>query len=159
MRARLRSSWRRAASHSHIVARGKRSSGGSGFVASTLAMGQTQASRQVARLDTQKILASDWTAKLEVCGGHRRTDAGGKTIWLKLVNPTETKIRPHVKVRADANPLDPHWHDYFEDRAFFKKFGIHRKEAGLKPLSEPAWPSRGLCIGLSRMKGNFHVRF
>jgi RNA-directed DNA polymerase len=54
------------------------------------------------------------------------------------VNPTETKIRRHVKVRADANPFDPHWHDYFEDRAFFRKFGIHRQEAGLKPSSEPA---------------------
>ena len=71
-----------------------------------------------------------------------RTPAG-KPVWLKLVNPTETKIRPHVKVRAAANPHDPHWHDYFEDRAFFKKFGIHRREAGLKPSSEPAPPTRG----------------
>jgi len=66
-----------------------------------------------------------------------RTSAG-KPVWLRLVNPTETKIRRHVKVRADANPFDPHWHDYFEDRAFFRKFGIHRQEAGLKPSSEPA---------------------
>jgi len=66
-----------------------------------------------------------------------RTPAG-KPVWLRLVNPTETKIRRHVKVRADANPFDPHWHDYFEDRAFFRKFGIHRQEAGLKPSSEPA---------------------
>jgi len=29
------------------------------------------------------------------------------------------------------------------DRAFFKKFGIHRREAGLKPSSEPAPPTRG----------------
>jgi hypothetical protein len=66
-----------------------------------------------------------------------RTPAG-KPVWLRLVNPTETKIRRHVKVRADANPFDPHWHDYFEDRAFFRKFGIHRQEAGLKSSSEPA---------------------
>jgi RNA-directed DNA polymerase len=62
----------------------------------------------------------------------------GKPVWLRLVNPTETKIRRHVKVRADANPLDSRWHDYFEDRAFFRKFGIHRSEAGLNPSSEPA---------------------
>jgi RNA-directed DNA polymerase len=48
-----------------------------------------------------------------------------------LVNPTETKIRRHVKIRAEANPLDPQWRGYFEDRAFFKKLGIHRHEAGL----------------------------
>jgi RNA-directed DNA polymerase len=63
---------------------------------------------------------------------------GGKPLWLKLVNPTETSIRRHVKIRGDANPLDPRWRAYMEDRAFFKKFGIHRQEAGLKPSSEPA---------------------
>jgi hypothetical protein len=62
---------------------------------------------------------------------------------LKLVNPTETGTRPHVKVRAEANPHDPRWHGYFEDRAFFKKFGIHRREAGLKSSSEPAPFARG----------------
>ena len=59
-----------------------------------------------------------------------RTPAG-KPVWLRLVYPTETKIRRHVKIRADANPLDPQWRGYFEDRAFFKKLGIHRHEAGL----------------------------
>ncbi len=68
---------------------------------------------------------------------------GGKPLWLKLVNPTETSIRRHVKIRGEANPLDPRWRAYFEDRAFFRKFGIHRREAGLKPSSEPAPPSRG----------------
>jgi RNA-directed DNA polymerase len=63
---------------------------------------------------------------------------GGKPLWLKLVNPTETSIRRHVKIRGEANPLDPRWRAYMEDRAFFKKFGIHRHEAGLKPSSEPA---------------------
>jgi len=62
----------------------------------------------------------------------------GKPVWLKLVKPTETKIQRHIKIRADANPFDPQWHDYFEDRAFFRKFGIHRQEAGLEPSSEPA---------------------
>jgi len=32
---------------------------------------------------------------------------------------------------------------YFENRAFFKQFGIHRREAGLKPSSPSAPPSRG----------------
>jgi RNA-directed DNA polymerase len=71
------------------------------------------------------------------------TDTGkrtpsGKPLWLKLVNPTETSIRRHVIIRGEANPFDPRWCAYFEDRAFFKKFGIHRREAGLKPSSEPA---------------------
>jgi RNA-directed DNA polymerase len=63
---------------------------------------------------------------------------GGKPLWLKLLNPTEISIRRHVKIRGQANPFDPCWRAYFEDRAFFKKFGIHRREAGLKPSSQPA---------------------
>jgi RNA-directed DNA polymerase len=55
----------------------------------------------------------------------------GKPVWVRLVYPTETKIRRYVKVRAEANPLDPQWRGYFEDRAFFKKLGIHRHQAGL----------------------------
>lgn len=57
----------------------------------------------------------------------------GQPIWLKLVYASDTKIRRHVKIRAEANPHDPDWQDYFEERAFFKKFGIHRYEAGIKP--------------------------
>jgi RNA-directed DNA polymerase len=68
--------------------------------------------------------------------GKRMTN--GKPIWLKLVNPTQTGIQRHVKIRAEANPFAPCWRAYFEDRAFFKKFGIHRQEAGLKPSSQPA---------------------
>jgi RNA-directed DNA polymerase len=57
--------------------------------------------------------------------------SNGKPIWLKLVQPTTISIRRHPKIRGEANPFDPSWGAYFEDRAFFKKFGIHRREAGL----------------------------
>ena len=56
----------------------------------------------------------------------------GKPIWLKLARASETKIRRHLKIRAEANPFDPDWQDYFAERAFRKKFGIHRHEAGIK---------------------------
>jgi RNA-directed DNA polymerase len=55
----------------------------------------------------------------------------GKPFWFRLASPTETRIRRHVKIRAEANPFDPRWGDYFEDRAFFKRLGIHRRQAGL----------------------------
>ena len=55
----------------------------------------------------------------------------GNPVWLRLVYAGETKIRRHVKIRAEANPLDPQWRGYFEDRAFFKKFGLHLHEAGI----------------------------
>jgi RNA-directed DNA polymerase len=63
--------------------------------------------------------------------GERTPD--GKPKLFRLVDPTETRIRRFVKVKAEANPFDPCWRDYFEDRAFFKRMGIHRHEAGIKP--------------------------
>jgi hypothetical protein len=39
-----------------------------------------------------------------------------------------------VKIKADVNPFDPGWRSCLEDCAFFKQFGIHRHEAGVKPL-------------------------
>jgi RNA-directed DNA polymerase len=58
--------------------------------------------------------------------------ADGKPVWLRLTYAGETKIRRHVKVRQDANPFDPQWRPYFEERAFQKKFGLTRQQAGIK---------------------------
>jgi RNA-directed DNA polymerase len=57
----------------------------------------------------------------------------GKVVWFKLVNPVETKIHRHRKIKGAANPFDPHWRPYFEDRAFFKKFGVHRPQTRRNP--------------------------
>lgn len=64
--------------------------------------------------------------------GQRTPD--GKVIWRKLYKTTDTSIRRHPKIRGKANPFAPSWRAYFEDRAFFKKFGIHRQEAGLETV-------------------------
>ncbi len=58
----------------------------------------------------------------------------GNPVWLRLVYAGETRIRRHVKIRRDANPFDPQWQDYFAERAFHKKFGITRQQAGIKSL-------------------------
>ena len=68
----------------------------------------------------QTVGTRKWTFAADT--GERTPE--GKPIWLKLVYATNTKIRRHVKIRAEANPFDPDWHGYFEERAFFKKFGI-----------------------------------
>jgi RNA-directed DNA polymerase len=73
--------------------------------------------------------ARNWTFAADT--GKRTSE--GKPIWLKLACASDTKIRRHLKIRADANPFDPCWQDYFAGRAFYKKFGIHRHEAGIKP--------------------------
>jgi hypothetical protein len=33
-----------------------------------------------------------------------------------------------VKIKAAANPFDPQWRNYFEEREFFKWYGVHWKE-------------------------------
>ena len=62
----------------------------------------------------------------------KRTESGS-ILWRGLIKATDIPIQRFVKVRADANPFDPDWYDYFEERAFFKKFGIARHEAGITP--------------------------
>lgn len=57
----------------------------------------------------------------------------GQLIWKRLVYAGETKIRRHIKIRQAANPFDPQWKTYFVERAFQKKYGLHRPEAGIKP--------------------------
>ena len=49
----------------------------------------------------------------------------GKPVWFRLVNPTDTKIVRYRKIMGEANPYDPNWRPYFEDRVVFKKFGVH----------------------------------
>lgn len=37
---------------------------------------------------------------------------------ITLVNASDTRIRRHIKIRSDANPYDPAWNDYFEQRKY-----------------------------------------
>jgi RNA-directed DNA polymerase len=80
-----------------------------------------------------------WTFAADT--GERTSE--GKPIWLRLVYASDTGIRRHVKIKAEANPFDPRWRNYFEERAFFKRFGIHRSNAGITPSCLPAPPAGG----------------
>jgi RNA-directed DNA polymerase len=57
----------------------------------------------------------------------------GQIVWLKLHHTAATKIRRHPQIKSTANPFDLRWRRYFEDRAFLKRFGIHREETGINP--------------------------
>jgi RNA-directed DNA polymerase len=43
-------------------------------------------------------------------------DTKGKRRWLKLIDISAIPIRRHIKVKAEANPFDPKWELYFEQR-------------------------------------------
>lgn len=74
--------------------------------------------------------SQEWVFAVDT--GKRTPD--GRTEWLRLACPSAVKIRRHVKIKGEANPFDPRWRQYFEERTFFKKFGISRREAGINPL-------------------------
>ena len=47
--------------------------------------------------------------------------ASGKPKWLSLYKAFDTPIRRYTKIRKDANPFDPAWDTYFEQRANQKR--------------------------------------
>jgi len=42
----------------------------------------------------------------------------------------EVPIRRHIKIKAEANPFDPAWEGYFEDRQGFKMFNSLKGNEG-----------------------------
>jgi RNA-directed DNA polymerase len=88
----------------------------------------------VARKYWHALAGRKWTFEADT--GKRTKD--GKPIWLRSVNPADTKIVHHRRIRGAANPFDPNWRSYFEDRAIFKKFGVHLHD--IKSVVKPASP-------------------
>ena len=62
--------------------------------------------------------------------------AAGKVIWLRLARATETKILRHRKIKRDANPFDPAWRAYFEERKLGKVYSP-ASPASPKPDTPP----------------------
>jgi RNA-directed DNA polymerase len=60
--------------------------------------------------------------------------AEGKTIWLRLACATDTGIRRHRKIKKDANPFDPVWAAYFEERERLYTYGSADPNHGRQPV-------------------------
>lgn len=56
----------------------------------------------------------DWTFHGEIKG------RGGKPRQVQLINAADVKFKRHVKIKGEANPYDPTWELYFEQRAGIK---------------------------------------
>jgi RNA-directed DNA polymerase len=70
-------------------------------------------------------------------------DENGKTHPIHLRNASGVRIVRHVKIRGDANPYDPDWELYFEERLFRKmQSNLEGVEslwcASFKPLTGPS---------------------
>ncbi len=60
----------------------------------------------------------------------------------KLVYAKQTPIRRHVKIKAEANPFDPKWEEYFEERIGFK---MANSMEGRKKLLTLWRSQEGIC--------------
>jgi len=67
-----------------------------------------------------------------------RVRPDGKPAMLELARADKTKIWRHVKIRAKANPFDPSWDSYFEERLRILKDGISRGTDGGHPDFYPS---------------------
>ena len=74
-------------------------------------------------------------------------DKDGSQVVLKLVKVSDTPIRRHIKIKAQANPHDPEWDGYFESR-WGQKMRISPK--GRKRLFRVWWRQDGLCSACGR---------
>jgi len=76
-----------------------------------------------------------------VFSGQRRTRQG-ETQDVRLASAADVPIRRHVKIRGEANPYDPAWETYFEERLGVRMAGTLRGRRKLLYL----WrQQRGLC--------------
>jgi RNA-directed DNA polymerase len=61
-------------------------------------------------------------AKYFWCIGHRHwifaVEDEQTLETIRLVKASDIRIRRHIKIRSDANPYDPEWSDYFEQRKY-----------------------------------------
>ncbi|MFA7175431.1 MAG: group II intron reverse transcriptase/maturase, partial [Kiritimatiellia bacterium] len=44
------------------------------------------------------------------------TEENGKEKFVRLVQASDTPIQRHTKIKGEANPYDPEWEEYFEER-------------------------------------------
>jgi RNA-directed DNA polymerase len=78
--------------------------------------------------------------------GTKVTGEDGKERFMKLVNASDTPIRRHTKIKGEANPYDPQWEQYFEDR-----LGLTMKDSfrGRKRLLYLWYAQEGKCPNCS----------
>ncbi len=66
----------------------------------------------------------------------------GKPCTIRLQKAAEVTIKRHVKVKADANPYDPEWETYFEERLGLQ---MKEKQLGYRKLLTIWFNQDGFC--------------
>lgn len=97
-----------------------------------------------------RIKNRDWVF---ACRGNGKR----KNEIIKVINPSDTKIIRHIKVRAESNPFDHKWNGYFKQRLNYKMSLALQKRQGILLL----WKNqKGKCIvckqDITNLK-NWHI--
>src|SRR6266403_888274 len=79
-----------------------------------MAMGQTEASKKPGRWIKEKYFHSIGQRNWVFCGEVEEQD--GTTRKVQLFSAHTVPIERHTKIKGDANPYDPTWEMYFEER-------------------------------------------
>ena len=67
---------------------------------------------------------------------------GGKPYLVRLLQASDIPIKRHVKIKGEANPYDPEWELYFEERLTFK---MTKALKGQKQLFRLWEEQEGIC--------------
>ncbi|MGH2581482.1 MAG: group II intron reverse transcriptase/maturase [Anaerolineales bacterium] len=67
---------------------------------------------------------------------------GGKPHSIRLMRASDVPIRRHVKIKAAANPYDPNWESYFEERLALQMKG---SQIGYERLLKLWYDQNGRC--------------
>ncbi len=68
--------------------------------------------------------------------------------WIGLVSAGNIPIQRHVKVQSEANPFDPEWETYFEERLFTK---MKRDPKGGATIQRVWLRQKGICPACRQM--------
>jgi len=57
-----------------------------------------------------------------------KTYSDGKPLVLSLCRAFDIPVRRHIKIKGEANPFDPKFRTYFEERRFSKRGVFHKDQ-------------------------------
>jgi hypothetical protein len=86
-------------------------------------MGKTQASNEVADWVTKRYWHTIGTRSWVFAADTGDVTSKGKPVLITLARANGVRIQRHTKIKMDANPFDPSWRGYFEERALLKRYG------------------------------------
>ncbi|NKE73500.1 group II intron reverse transcriptase/maturase [Candidatus Manganitrophus noduliformans] len=101
----------------------------------------------------KKVETRNWVFRSET--GNALSD--GTPEMVTLVKASDTPIKRHIKIQADANPFDPKWEQYFEHRKLLKMLDSFQENKRLQKLWMDQKGICPICLEMIREETRWHV--